>query len=199
MTKAYSLRIDPEIDYVENELALILDALDSDESGLLQSDQWLREAARRRVLADQESNIIKAENEMLVPAQTKHVQTVQLDGMVELDEEVPIENSLKTALLKMDSQERLKWIMQAAVMRFAIEANAYTYFVDQWQTNSVPEVAAAVTVEVKEVESIKVDSDIVPVEDEKMVEVAEDMKPFEEDELTPYRHALSVMVEEFYD
>lgn len=191
MTKAYSLRIDPHLDLVERELSITLDALDSDESGLLQSDQWLREAARRRIISDQEIKIIESSQAFQEATLLQVVDSREniLDVLPELNELDPIENSLKIYLTELDNVERNKWIREAIIMRYAIEDNAFQFFVNHQRSKKTneptitPQIDSVVD-QPSQIESLKID--------------VRHPETIEHDDLTPYREALGVMLEQFY-
>ncbi|MGN7308746.1 hypothetical protein ACTHQ2_22660 [Bacillus subtilis] len=198
-TKAYSTRLDPEFDQVERELALILDLLDTDETGQINSGQWLREAARRRIKADQENE--ETLDSLVTIASTEPIQQQSEEHLFDLDI-VPnnlLEEHAFSEIIHMDLETRKEWIKQAVLMRFALENDPCAYIVNRWiesdvQTETVSRGNKLQLDSSSEMTKENPDTGEPAILIETTTEQAEGASEPIADELTPYRTALTKLM-----
>lgn len=137
-SKAFSTRLNTEIPQ-QNEIAELLDLLDSDESGLLNSSDWLLQAALMRQEHDQQAeDQIALLYDSAISAEKMESEQLNSDFPTSLEPIImwnnePIEIALQSQFDSLSKEEQAKWLKEAALMRFSIEQNVPGYFISQWQ------------------------------------------------------------------
>jgi len=142
-SKAYSTRLNTE-DRNQYEIAVILDCLDSDSSGLLNSSDWLLQAALMRQEHDRNAELRDyAPTKEYIPLIEDQIhpkeepidiveQVTTPEEYLVLSEDRPIEVALQHLLAAMSAEEKGNWLKQAALMRFSIEQDVPGYFINRW-------------------------------------------------------------------
>lgn len=135
-TKAYSARFKYE-DELDEEIILKLDEIDDQE---LDPGEWIREAARMRLLAEQKEMEQLEKLDELVELDEVLIEKDPNDGIPGAfryqmtDAESPIERLANGILIQLTEEEQMKYIRDAIEMRVAIESHAPAYFIDRFQS-----------------------------------------------------------------
>lgn len=120
-TKAYSMRLQYGDEHDEA-LMILLDEIDLHDED---SGEWLRDAAKEKLIASSQQKSAQTE---VLPFTTDQVIPFFLDWK---DNGLP--GMVKKLLISMSQENLISWIREAISMRVAIETNAPEYFMNRWK------------------------------------------------------------------